>query len=219
MPLLLPEGARVAGGKMWRGRGRDSVRQAASIARVTQLLDWPDLDHPDAQRWEPRGDRTGLVHVLGLDDEESAYLLLRLRERAVGGGDLAGVDADGACRRGPLQSVRNDEVAAPSDLLRVLDRGVDESLHLLLGHRVQHLLVVVDDEHELHGNLLRSSRPNIPANTSHCLPRRRRMAADTSLSSRGAEFDSRGGRAGTGSWGEPCPLERHEAPIRVGAQL
>jgi len=45
------------------------------------------------------------------------------------------------------------------------------------------------------------------------------MAADTSLSSRGAEFDSRGGRAGTGSWGEPCPLERHEAPIRVGAQL
>ena len=50
-------------------------------------------------------------------------------------------------------------------------------------------------------------------------PRRRRMAADTSLSSRGAEFDSRGGRAGTGSWGEPCPLERHEAPIRVGAQL
>src|SRR5881628_1440853 len=155
---------------------RDSVRETASITRVRQLLDRPDLDHRDARRWEPCGDRAGLVHVLGLDDEESTQLLLRLGKGADGGGDLAAVDADGPGRPGPLQSVRGDVVAAPFDLLGVLYRGVDKSLHLLLGHRVQHVLVVVDREHELHRVLL------IGMSFS---TRYGRMAADTSLSFRG----------------------------------
>src|SRR5205823_7173435 len=134
---------------------RDSARETASITRMLQFLDWPDLDHADARRWEPRGDRAGLIHVLGLDDEESTQLLLCLDKWADGGGDVAGADADGAGRPGPLESVRDDVVAAPSDLLGILDRGVDKSLHLLLGHRVQHVLVVVDHEHELHRILLR----------------------------------------------------------------
>src|SRR2546429_3111754 len=122
-------------------------------------LDRPDLDHADARRWEPRGDRAGLVHVLGLDDEESTKLLLCLGKGAGGSGGLTGADADGPGRPGPLESVRGDVVAAPSDLLGVLDRGVDQRLHLRLGHRVQHVLVVVDHEHELHRLLLTGEAP------------------------------------------------------------
>src|SRR5919106_1982461 len=127
--------------------------------RVLQLLDRSDLDHPDASRREPRGDRAGLVHVLGLDEEESTQLLLCLGKGAGGGGDLAGADADGPGRPDPLQSVRSDVVAAPSNLLGVLDCGVDKGLHLLLGYHVQHVLVVVDHENELHRILLRGEIP------------------------------------------------------------
>jgi hypothetical protein len=45
-------------------------------------------------------------------------------------------------------------VTALPELLGVLDRGVDKRPHLLLGHRVQHVFVVVDREHELHRILL-----------------------------------------------------------------
>src|SRR5439155_1593903 len=86
------------------------------------------LRDDDARGREPRGDGAGLVHVLGLDDEESTQLLLCLGKGAGGGGDLAGADADGPGRPDPLQSVRGDVVAAPSDLLGVLDRGVDKRL-------------------------------------------------------------------------------------------
>jgi len=137
--------------KMYEG---DSGKRA-----VLQLLDRPNLDHPDSRRWESRGDRAGLVHVLGLDDEESTQLLLCLDKGADGSGDLAGADTDRPGRPGPLQSVRGDVVAAPSDLLGVFDRGVDKSLHLLLGHRVQYVLVVVDREHELHRIVLTGEAP------------------------------------------------------------
>ena len=62
---------------------------------MLQLLDRPDFEHRDARRREPRGNRAGLVHVLGLDDEESTQLLLRLGKGADGGGDLAGALAHG----------------------------------------------------------------------------------------------------------------------------
>src|SRR5204863_112606 len=81
-------------------------------------------------------------------------LLLCLGIGPNGGGDLAGAHVDGPGGPDTLQRVRGDEVTAPSELLRVLDRGVDKSLHLLRGHRVQHLLVVIDREHELHRSLL-----------------------------------------------------------------
>jgi len=56
---------------------------------VPQLLDRAHLDDPDARGREPRGQRTRLVDVLGLDEEEAAELLLGLGEGAVGGGRLA----------------------------------------------------------------------------------------------------------------------------------
>src|SRR4030095_10765999 len=122
------------------------------------------------------------------DDEEATQLLRCLGKGASGGGNLAGADADGPGRPGPLQSVRDDEVAAPFDLLRVLDRGVDKSLHLLLGHCVQHVLIVVDREHELHRILLTgeasgSSRPpeDIPGRWTSKPSPCGRMAADASL--------------------------------------
>jgi len=62
---------------------------------VRQLLDRPDLDHRDARRGEPRGDRAGLVDVLGVDDEESTQLVLRLSKGADGGGDVASADTNG----------------------------------------------------------------------------------------------------------------------------
>src|SRR2546428_364052 len=96
--------------KMYEG---DSGKRA-----VLQLLDRPNLDHPDSRRWESRGDRAGLVHVLGLDDEESTQLLLCLDKGADGSGDLAGADTDRPGRPGPLQSVRGDVVAVPAPPLR-----------------------------------------------------------------------------------------------------
>src|SRR5262245_3883482 len=154
-----------------------SVRETASITGVLQLHDRPDLDRSDPRRWEPRGEGAGLVHVPGLDDEESAQLLLCLGKGADAGGDLVGPDADGPGRPPPLQSVRDDVVSALSDLLGVLDRGVDKRLHLLLGHRVQHALVVVDREHELHRILLTAEALSFST-------RYERMASDTSLSFR-----------------------------------
>src|SRR5215831_10386468 len=72
------------------GRGA-SARETAPIARMRELTHRADLDHPDACRWESRGDRARLVHVLGLDDEESAQLLLGLGEGSALGGDFAGL--------------------------------------------------------------------------------------------------------------------------------
>src|SRR5262249_1597492 len=133
-----------------------SARKTAAIARGRELRDRADREPPHARRWESRGDRAGFVHVLGLDEEESTQLLLGLGKGADAAGDFPGLDADGPGRAGPFQSVRGDVMAAPLELLGVLDRGVDERLHLLLGHRVQHLLVVMDREHELHRILLPS---------------------------------------------------------------
>src|SRR5262252_6512738 len=81
---------------IYHGPRRDSPRQTASVTRVRQFPDRPDLDDSDARRGEPRSYGTGLVHVLGIDEEESPQLLLRLGERAIGGGDLSGTDSDGA---------------------------------------------------------------------------------------------------------------------------
>src|SRR5712691_4248259 len=103
--------------------------------------------------------RAGLVQVPGLDDAGTTQLILCPGKGAGGSGGRSGAGPDGAGRPGPLESVRGDVVAAPSDLLGVLDRGVDKRLHLRLGHRVQHVLVVVDHEHELHRILLTGEAP------------------------------------------------------------
>src|SRR5262249_60326152 len=127
--------------------------------------------------------------------DELARLRLCLGTGAEAAGAFPGRDADGPGRAGPFQSVRGDVMAAPLELLGVLDRGVDERLHLLLGHRVQHLLVVMDREHELHRILL----PSVSG------------IAGMSLSTR---YTNR-----ILSCGQASALERRGAPIRLGAQL
>src|SRR2546428_11593901 len=102
---------------------RDSARYTASITRVVQLLDRPDLDHRDARRREPRGDRAGLVHFLGLDEEESTQLLLCLGKGAGGGGDLSGAGAAGPGRPDPPPSGRGGVVAPPSAPAAVTTRA------------------------------------------------------------------------------------------------
>src|SRR6185369_16485374 len=81
-------------------------------------------------------------------------MLLRLGEGAIGDGHLATADPDGPSCPSTLQRVRDDVVAALPDLLVVVERRVDEGLHLPLGQGVHHRLVVVDQEQELHRVLL-----------------------------------------------------------------
>src|SRR5439155_245748 len=100
-----------------------------------------------------------LVDVLGLYQKKSTELLRRLGEWTVRGGDRAAPDPDGP--RGPrrLQRVRDDVVAAAPDLVVVVERGIDQGLHLHLGQGLEHVLVVVDHEHELHRILLTAGDP------------------------------------------------------------
>src|SRR5260370_41086983 len=95
---------------------------------VLELLDRPHLDAPEARGREPGRHRASLVDVLGLDEEEPAELLLRLRERAVGGGHLAPADPDRP--RGPraLQRVGAAELTAPPELLVVVDGPASQCL-------------------------------------------------------------------------------------------
>src|SRR4029453_7064145 len=102
------------------GSAVDSLMRTLPLG-VRQLLHRADLDDSDARRRESRGDRAGLVDVLGLDQEEPADLLLRLGERPVGRGDLTATDADGPRGVRGLQSVRDDVMAAPPDLLVVVE--------------------------------------------------------------------------------------------------
>src|SRR5262245_38550957 len=139
--------------------GASSARAVGSTSGVLQLLDGTDLDDSDARRWESRGDRTRLVYVLCLDEEESAKLLLRLGEGAVGRGHLAAADPDGPGGPRALQRVRDDVVTAAPKLVGVVEGRVDEGLHLALGHRVEHTLVMVDHEHEPHCILLMDEAP------------------------------------------------------------
>ena len=62
---------------------------------MLELLDRADLDRADPGRGKPRGHLAGLVHVLGLDEEEPAELFFRLREGAVGNGRLPAANPDG----------------------------------------------------------------------------------------------------------------------------
>src|SRR5581483_5329074 len=138
---------------------------------VLQLLDRPHLDDADPPGREARGQRARLVHVPGVDQEEAAQLLLRLREGPVGHRDLAAPDPDGPRGAGALERIGRDVVAAPADLVVVLERRVHQALHLLRRHVVQHLLVVVDQEQELHVILLAAGRSSLIGRTS-MLPRR-----------------------------------------------
>src|SRR5262245_6252508 len=134
---------------------RGSSRPGSSSSGVRQLQNGPDLDDTDARGRKSRGDLACLVDVLGLDEKEAPELLLRLGEGAVGRGDLAAVDPDSPGGLSALQGVRDDIVAALSYRLVVVEGRIDEGLQLALGHRVEHVLIVIDHEHELHLVLLR----------------------------------------------------------------
>src|SRR4029434_2797295 len=71
-----------------------SLMGRSSRSGVRQLLHRANFDDSDAHRRKPRGHLARLVHVLGLDEEKPAELLLRLGEGAVGGGDFAALDPD-----------------------------------------------------------------------------------------------------------------------------
>src|SRR5207245_7954452 len=122
----------------------DSLMGASVRLRMRQLLHRADFDDCDTRRRKPRGHRARLVDVLGLYQKKSTELLRRLGEWTVRGGDRAAPDPDGP--RGPrrLQRVRDDVVAAAPDLVVVVERGIDQGLHLHLGQGLEHVLVVVD---------------------------------------------------------------------------
>src|SRR5438309_2051658 len=117
---------------------------------VLELLDRPHLDAPEARGREPGRYRASLVDVLGLDEEEPAQLLLRLRERAVGGGQLAPPDPHRRRRLDRREGLGHDELAAPPESLIVRQALVGAGLRLALGHRLHLLLDQVDQAHVLH---------------------------------------------------------------------
>src|SRR4051812_29270233 len=74
------------------------------------FLDRPYLDSPKACRRPFRRHLNGFVQVPGFDQEESAQLLLRLGEGAVGYRQLAASNPHGRGGPGALQGVRDDQV-------------------------------------------------------------------------------------------------------------
>src|SRR5215475_10265029 len=68
--------------------------RTARLSGMLQLLDRTDIDGSDAGGWKSRGHCARFVHVLGLDEKESADLLLGLGERTICNSGLAVADLD-----------------------------------------------------------------------------------------------------------------------------
>ena len=66
----------------------------AGRLRLVSLHDRPHLHTPEPHRWKLRGHLNGLIQVSGVDEKESAKLLLRFGKRAVGRGEFAVPDSD-----------------------------------------------------------------------------------------------------------------------------
>src|SRR5574341_1074376 len=78
----------------------------------------PNLDRSPLGRRNPRRDLDRVVQVLGFDEEVAPELLFGLRERPVGGRELAVANANGGRGIGVLQSVAADIMAALLDVFR-----------------------------------------------------------------------------------------------------
>jgi len=122
------------------------------IARRAMLLieDGPDLDaaHP-GHRTEPR-QLYCFVEVARLYEEKAAKEFLGLDERPVCARHLSIANADGHCRLGWLQRLRQDQVSAPPDLPVEVDRFVGQSYPLFLRQRRHGAAVDVDEANVLH---------------------------------------------------------------------
>src|SRR6266536_2842865 len=136
--VMVGSGTRTARAPTRRGRR----------SRARSVLDHrPYLDRPAvAGRGDLRGELDRLVDVLALDEVEAAQVLLRLRERAVGGKGLAVVDADGRRARKLAQ------IGAAARLRPLAERHVLVHLlfPLLLAELLPAIAGAVDQERVLH---------------------------------------------------------------------
>src|SRR5204862_485781 len=94
----------------------------------------------------------GLVHVLGVDQDEPAEMLLGLDEGPIGRRRVAGSRSHAHGRFGIGEGSRHDVVAVALELLVVLERAAVEGLHVLLGESVDLLFVDIYQAKVLHLN-------------------------------------------------------------------
>src|SRR5438034_972141 len=131
-----------------------SSQEAASLVSVSSRRASSASDASNrAGRRDLRGHLEGVVQIAGVDEVESAQLLLRLGEGTVGGGQLAVPDPHGRGRVNRLERLPRDVVAALAD---PLGEGVvlaHEGVRLALGHGAQLLLLIVDQAKVLHRSL------------------------------------------------------------------
>src|SRR5215207_1985118 len=104
-------------------------------------------------------DGDGFVEIGYVDDIEPAEHFARLRERAVGHDSLTVADADRSCARNGVQR-RGETVLAPAvELVRELHGFADRFLHRVGAGAFPKSVVVVAQQHVLHG--LASGSPEI----------------------------------------------------------
>src|ERR1700687_4839374 len=116
--------------------------------RESRYLDTrPDFDGAFAGPRNPGGDAYRLVEILGVNHEEAAELLARLRKRTVGHEPLAITHPDAGCRRDWVQRSRGQILPVRVKILRELS-GLHVTL-LPLG-LVQGVLVKVNQQHVFH---------------------------------------------------------------------
>src|SRR5438093_995976 len=117
--------------------------------------DRPDFDGPLASHRNPCSDGDGLIEILGLNEEVTAQLFARLRERAVGHEPFAVAHPDAGRHRRGVQRVGGHILPVRMKLMREL-RGLRITV-LPLGF-TQAILVTVNQQHVFHVEASISSR-------------------------------------------------------------
>src|SRR5262249_59109881 len=112
-----------------------------------QLDDWPDFDCAPARRWNPSGDRDGLVEILSLYHVVAAELLARLRKWTVSDEPLAVAHSNAGRRRCRVQWSGGQIMSARTEIVGEL-HGLYVALRPL--RFVQCLFVKVNQHHVSH---------------------------------------------------------------------
>jgi hypothetical protein len=123
------------------------VLRSPYVRSARSLDDLPDLDGPPARHRNPLGDGDRLVEDLGIDQEEAAKLIPRLRKRADGDEALAVAYPDAGRRRRRPQRGGRQILPGRIELVGEL-RGFPVTL-LPLG-LVQGVFISVDQQHISH---------------------------------------------------------------------
>src|SRR2546421_6793195 len=157
--------------KIWptaRSSSLGTESMSCSLSGLGYVSERPDLDRLRDCCAGLRGPGERCVEVVGLDDVEAAEVLLRLRERAVGGQHLAVGHAHDRCGVDVVQSAAEQPSAGRLHLLLEDADPLHELPHLLLGHRVTALaLDAVDGQQVLrHRGPPRDGRA-LPASHPH----------------------------------------------------